>query len=243
MNYQSREPGRATDGPAEADLGDLTLSPTEHSLLNGLECEGMKFSVSLPPGFDCKERWPAILFLHGSMESGVDGVAQTRVGIGPALLAAPKDYPAVVIMPQLSDYEDGWSPERLKSVLAVLDRAINDYRVDPQAVSLTGVSMGGMGVFELGNIAPERFSSILSICGYWDRRPFSEGLKNVPVRLFHGDADELVSVRESQRIVEALRGLGNATAELTELPGVGHVAWDQVYADPKIAGWLTTPKS
>lgn len=46
-----------------------------------------------------------------------------------------------------------------------------------------------------------------------------------------------ISVDESRRAVAALRKAG-ARVTYTELPGVGHHAWDTAYRDAAVAQWL-----
>ena len=39
-----------------------------------------------------------VLFLHGLRERGTDGVAPTKVGLGPAVQAAEEDWPAIIVI-------------------------------------------------------------------------------------------------------------------------------------------------
>ena len=75
---------------------------------------------------------------------------------------------------------------------------------------------------------------------------FQVSADDVPSLMIHGDADELVPLRNSERIVEALKGAGVAT-DLIVLPGAKHgfegeqaeaatqamVRWFQAYLAPK----------
>jgi len=59
----------------------------------------------------------------------------------------------------------------------------------------------------------------------------------MPVWLVHGDADPIIDVGESRRLYAAFKSAG-ADVHLTELPGVGHSAWDAAYRNVEIATWL-----
>lgn len=227
-----RDPMERRDGRGAAER------PAVHELVTGLELDGMPYAVSLPPRTPERTSSPAILFLHGGGEAGVDGIAQARVGIGPALFAAPERFPAVVIMPQTPDPFEGWSSVNLHKVLAILDRCVQAYGIDESKVTLTGVSMGGAGVWTLAALAPERFHALMPICGYGDRSEITSSLAGKPVWMFHGQEDDVVSVNESRRYLAALKACGNGGARLTELTGVGHVSWDHAYRDPAVADWL-----
>jgi len=54
---------------------------------------------------------------------------------------------------------------------------------------------------------------------------------------FHGDADEVVSVADSRRLVARVRELGGAP-RYTEYPGVGHDSWTPAYGDPEVLDWM-----
>ena len=58
-----------------------------------------------------------------------------------------------------------------------------------------------------------------------------------PVWIFHGAADPIVPVSESQRMDAAMKQTG-AEVHYTEFPGVGHDSWDKAYDEPKLFPWL-----
>jgi dipeptidyl aminopeptidase/acylaminoacyl peptidase len=59
----------------------------------------------------------------------------------------------------------------------------------------------------------------------------------VPLRLFHGDADDIIPVACSEQVVSALRERGT-DVPLVTYPGVGHNAWDAAYGESDLAEWL-----
>jgi len=64
-------------------------------------------------------------------------------------------------------------------------------------------------------------------------------VRSLPIWIFHGDADQNVSVEESRRMASALRAVG-AQVHYTELAGVDHSAWDPAYDDAEMVEWLLT---
>lgn len=104
---------------------------------------------------------------------------------------------------------------------------------------------------------PSRFAALLVVCGrvqttrnrepivpVADGDPFdalAARLRNVPLQIFHGDADAQVPVEESRRAIAALRKAGS-TAIYTELPGVGHNAWDTAYRSADVVEWLLSQR-
>src|SRR5713226_7395040 len=59
-----------------------------------------RYRVFLPPRYTKLRRWPVILFLHGSGESGDDNLRQLGVGLPALLTGSPSRYRAIVVIPQ-----------------------------------------------------------------------------------------------------------------------------------------------
>jgi Predicted peptidase len=73
----------------------------------------------------------------------------------------------------------------------LLDEIESSYRVDPDRVYLTGISMGGFGTWRLAAVQPHRFAAIAPICGGGDATEACN-LKDLPVWAFHGARDCIV---------------------------------------------------
>jgi predicted peptidase len=187
------------------------------------------------------EPLPVILFLHGAGESGSDGVMQTTVGIGPAVLREPARFPALVVFPQASRGY-GWSGFNLAAAVAALDDVEQSYAIDPDRVIVTGISMGGYGTWLLATQQPHRFAGAVPICGGLDRVAGSheraaKRIAHIPQWVFHGDADDIIPVEQSRVMVAALRAAG-ADVRYTEYERVRHNSWDRAYAEPELVPWM-----
>jgi len=200
----------------------------------------LRYLRHLPPGYEegGDRRWPLILFLHGAGERGQQPHTLLSQGL-PRLLEAHPDFPAVVVSPQCTA-ATGWYVH-MPTVSALLDEAIATLAVDPERVSLTGISMGGFGAWYLGTLRPEVFAAVVPICGYAQRRHgFPKrvcALKDVAVRVYHGDADDIVPVEESDRLVAALQACGGRV-DYVRYAGVDHDSWTRTYSDPAFFRWL-----
>ena len=218
-----------------------------------------RYRVWLPARYTKLRRWPVILFLHGSGESGSDNVGQLD-GALPALLArGPSLYRAVVVIPQCPTDRE-WYGEMETQALAALDASIKEFRGDPRRVYLTGLSMGGAGVWYFAR-HPGRWAALVPICGEVVRQsndPFptepppdirqllhtanpydtlARAIGSTPVWIFHGSNDPEVSPEQSRRMFAALRA-HHGNVHYTEYPGVGHDSWDRAYADPALPRWI-----
>lgn len=191
-----------------------------------------KYVVHVPPGYTGSRVWPAILYLHGIGERGSDGRKQCSIGIGPAIVEYGKPFPFFVMFPQCIAFDR--TDDDL--ALAILDKTCDEYRIDHARVYLTGLSMGGAGTWRLATRHPERFAAIAPICG-WSRVRQAASLVHTPVWCFHGDADPVVPVTESRRMIAALKALG-IRPKYTEYPGVLHNSWDRAYGTRALYTWL-----
>jgi predicted peptidase len=127
----------------------------------------------------------------------------------------------------------GWDVATLD---ALLDELLRHLPVDPDRVYLTGLSMGGHGTWAWAIEKPRRFAAIAPVSGIGDEDRVCV-LRDLPVWAFHGERDDVVSLKEEQAAVDALRACGG-NVRFTVYPGVGHDAWTATYADPELYRWL-----
>src|SRR6266545_436053 len=99
--------------------------------------------------------------------------------------------------------------------------------------------MGGGGTLWLGLTRPDIWAAIAPVCpappsGTED---LAGNALNVPVHLFHGDADTTVPVKVSRDWHKRFLDLG-VKAEYVEYPGVRHNSWDFAYKNGAIFDWF-----
>lgn len=202
-----------------------------------------RIALRVPDDYDPARAWPLVVFLHGSGECGTDGERQTRVGLGPRLVAQPERWPCFVLMPQKPSEAEEWE-EREAIVLAAIADVQSAYRIDADRIALTGISQGGHGVWMIGARHADLFSCLAPVCGYGRARTVAPRVARLPVWAFHGLEDDVVDPQETRDIVAAIRqekekqGLDAATARLTLYPEANHNSWDAAYGEPELPGWL-----
>ena len=195
-----------------------------------------KYLLALPEGYDTgTQRWPLILFLHGAGESG-KVLAKVKVHGPPKMIEEKtREFPCIVVSPQSSGR--GWNPDYLG---ALLDSICETYRVDPERIYLTGLSMGGYGTWMLAAAQPDRFAAIVPICGGGNPDD-AENLKGLPIWVFHGAQDKIVKLENSEKMVDALKAVGS-DVKFTVYPEAGHDSWTETYANPELYTWLFAQK-
>ena len=195
-----------------------------------------KYLLALPEGYDTgTQRWPLILFLHGAGESG-KVLAKVKANGPPKMIEEKsREFPCIVVSPQSPGR--GWNPDYLGGLL---DHLCETYRVDPERIYLTGLSMGGYGTWMLAAAQPDRFAAIVPICGGGNPDD-AENLKGLPIWVFHGAQDKVVKLENSEKMVDALKAVGS-DVKFTVYPEAGHDSWTETYANPELYAWLFAQK-
>jgi predicted peptidase len=195
----------------------------------------LDYLLFLPEGYGkTRHRWPLMLFLHGSGESGTN-LAKVKAHGPPKVVESRPDFPFILVSPQSPGR--GWNPDTLN---ALLDQIIRKYRVDKDRVYLTGLSMGGFGTWTLAAEHPEKFAAIVPICGGGNPAD-AKKLARLPIWVFHGGKDPTVPVQRSKEMVEAIKQEGG-DVRLTIYPEAGHDSWTETYNNQELYSWLLEHK-
>jgi predicted peptidase len=190
----------------------------------------MDYLEYLPPGYALEDKWPLILFLHGSGERGTD--LQLVKKHGPLKVAQEMLLPFVIIGPQCHE-KQSWSAELLTAFLLTI---MNSYAIDPSRVYVTGLSMGGTGTWELAKRSPGLITAIAPICGRGSVMNICN-LEEMPVWVFHGAKDKIVPLQYSTFMVDKLKECGG-NAKLTVYPDKEHDSWTETYENPRLYEWF-----
>jgi predicted peptidase len=194
----------------------------------------LKYLLYLPQGYERRRKqWPLVLYLHGAGERGSDLERLKRHG-PPKMVAEGKKLPFILVSPQCPD-GDIWHADTLDAFLGYMTE---HYRVDPDRVYCTGLSMGGYGAWELAAEHPERLAAILPICGGGDADMLRIcRMKSIPVWAFHGAKDPVVPIGVEEDLVKALRECGGSVW-FTIYPDAKHDAWTRTYKNRKVFKWM-----
>lgn len=223
-------------------------------LNRSLEYDGVlrRYVVYLPENWDRSQRWPVILFLHGSGERGTEGLDETQIGLPQAIRLHPERWPFVVVMPQVPFNHHHWTdPEMMGVAMAALQAEVKEFHGDPDRVYLTGLSLGGYGVWEIAKTYPHRFAALVPVSGgiFWSYAPerrreantlpaeYARAVGRTPTWIFHGADDPVVSPRQSLLMYQALKAEGG-DVRFWEYAGIRHNVWDRAYGEPQLPRWL-----
>lgn len=190
----------------------------------------MKYLLNLPDGYNSKDSWPLLIFLHGMGERG-DDIELVKMH-GPPKIAIDMNLPFIIISPQCPEGKF-WEN---KPLMELIESILSEFPVNRNKIYLTGLSMGGFGTWNLAAAFPELFAAIVPICGGGDSSKACN-LKDIPTWVFHGDVDGVVPIGRSQEMVEAIENCGG-NVKFTIYKNTGHDSWTETYANPKLYEWL-----
>ena len=182
-----------------------------------------------------RARKPLILFLHGSGECG-DDLARVRVHGPPKLFPAHGLDRFIVVSPQCPEGEF-WEEAKLE---AFMRAAIEVLPADPQRVYVTGLSMGGVGTWNVGTRCPELFAALAPVCGAGGpgRAEKLVAPERRGIWLFHSAADGAMAVEGSDLLFEALKAV-DADVTYTRYGTLDHgQTWERAYGSTLLYDWF-----
>ena len=193
-----------------------------------------QFLLYLPKGFSEHPtvKYPLLIFLHGSGESGVD-INKVKVNGPPKFLDSRPDFPFIVVSPQAPDPDVGFD---LAAMNVLLDQLLQNLPIDKDRIYLTGLSLGGIAAYQWAGERPGTFAAVAPISAAGNTYDACK-LKHVPIWAFHGGKDDNVKTADGQAMVDAIKACGG-DIKLTIYPELGHSAWEPAYVDPALYEWL-----
>lgn len=239
---------------------DLSLYKKEW-LIKGNDT--LPYRILLPQNYQSTKKYPVIFFLHGAGERGNDNEKQLVHGAKLFLVdSIRKNYPAIVVFPQCGENSfwssvafglDSVTGKRsfefsataeptiaMQLLLKLTDKVLKDFPINKKQVYVMGLSMGGMGTFEIVSRKPGLFAAAIPICGGGSSET-APLLAKTNWWVFHGAKDDVVLPVYSEIMVNALEKV-NASVKYTLYPDANHNSWDATFAQPTLLNWLFNNK-
>ena len=212
----------------------------------------------VPPEANNEPR-PFILFLHGAGETGTNNTSQVNGNID-NLLDSAMARGAYLYAPQA--ITRNWSDTtRTTTVMSMIDQALTDFNVDPDRLYVTGLSMGGGGVWNMLNRFDDRFAAAVPIAAVSPGSDFdARNFVSKPTWAFHARNDTTVPSTASRTVVDGILTEASAAAltypptserfttlryanepvglNFTEWPVGGHGIWGAVYENSEMYEWM-----
>ncbi len=223
------------------------------------ESDTLQYRILWPVDFDKNKKYPVVLFLHGAGERGIDNSKQLVHGSKLFLKTEfRKKHPAIVIFPQCpeSDYWSNITVDRSKNgrekfsfqygetpntslglVIDMMDEIISKSYTKEDQIYIGGLSMGGMGTFEMLYRRPNMFAAAMIICGGGDPDTVNKYAKTTSLWIFHGAKDNVVAPSFSLDMAQAVLKAGGFP-KVTLYDNANHNSWDPAFSEPDLLSWL-----
>jgi predicted peptidase len=220
----------------------------------------MTYYLHVPADYSASERYPLVLLLHGGGEVARSGYSAeqnedllltqpyVQIWTSPSIQA---QWPSFVLVPQVAA-PDRWvnvpagqgayvlqpnPTPSLSAAMDILSLVEQQYTgIDQLRLYITGISMGGYGVWDAIERWPTVFAAAIPVAGAGDPTHVA-ALVQTPLWAFQGSADTIVPAAAADDIIQAMTQAGE-TPCYTEFMDASHVIWMQVYGDPTTMAWL-----
>ena len=201
---------------------------------------------------------PAILvFLHGIGDRGSENLANIRLAVPEIVKQIKAAKQKVILLAPQCPGDQLWSTRHhggaeaklteeprpaLGMVPILIQKKIREFDADPDRVYITGLSLGGYGTWDLmARYGTGLFAAGVTCSGGGDPSR-ADKMKDLPIWIFHGEADQTLPVKLSRRMYAALKEAGSDVVFYKEYPGVPHDCWTRTYQDPEVWKWLFSQK-
>jgi hypothetical protein len=197
--------------------------------------------VQLPPGYTSEKSWPLMWAMHGGPPSNpaqVRGSAERMIKVWSEaaaaagwIVASPGITPSLTAGPRTENrlpYEV-FHPEQVDTILRDLRAR---YRINPDRMVSTGISLGSNYSLQFAAARPGWFSAIVPVSTEGDSRELLlRNLKDTPVYVLEGALDRNIWGIEGPRaLADILTGFGYDLI-YREFPDRAHEGFEDHYAD------------
>lgn len=216
----------------------------------------------LPPGYSSNptKKYPLLIFLHGAGERGSSPADMYKV----AKNGPPKEIENkgslcfdvngkqecfIVLSPQLTG-SGNWTGYAQKEFWDYVLNGPNNYRYDPNRIYLTGLSLGGNGVWERAydvENSNNNLAAVAPLCAWGNtNKGCIVAERNIPVWAFHGTSDDVIGYNSGLAMYNSVNNCeSNGQAnQFTAIQNGEHWIWNDVYKtdhsqySPNVYEWL-----
>lgn len=213
--------------------------PRSTKASNGVKIGFYEFK---PSDYGKARKQPLIIFLHGVGERGNGGSELkrvTKVGIAKMIEKGSnmrftykgRTESFVVLTPQLAKKYGAWQPFYIDAMIAYAKKNLD---IDEDRIFITGLSLGGGGVWKYvtgASANASKIAGIVPICATCSMSNASYIAKAaLPVWAFHARDDRRVGFLCTAQAIDRINALKpRVKAKETLFPKGGHSIWDRVY--------------
>ncbi len=190
----------------EAGLAKDAVHFIKHGARDENQDQLITYWLYVPP--EAEPGMPLVVYLHGSGERGENALLTSLPQFmkdGVVLCREP-----ILLVPQMPTYFGQWISIE-NALMKMIDRTVEEYGVDEYRIALVGFSMGGIGVYDLVNLYPERFCRAAAVSGRVNEDVTPEAFAHCELRTFVGTKDANMPPQSALEFAEAMEEAGYTT--------------------------------
>jgi len=231
----------------------------ERAYLAGSDMSPQPYALYVPESYDGEEPYGLFVFLHGYTPD-LNKVNWLDLMYSPANETLAQQTGCIVLLPfgrGNTDFQGAGEDDVLRAIREVQEH----YNIDEDRVFLSGISMGGMGVWTIGAHNPHLFAALIPIASRGDfymwkgiRRGSLPDWKaklvdaefgaelvpnygNLPCVIVHGTGDWVMPIEQSERM-HALLGAAGVESTFVRVAEATHYTWDKLLLAPEVLDCL-----
>ena len=203
--------------------------------------------VRLPTQYTLEREWPLILAMHGGPPGSAEGATEGAARMIDVWTESAEAAGWIVVSPAMVSAvaRDGRTQDRLpyeifhpEEARAVVDAVRARYRIDPDRIVSTGISLGSNFSIGFGASHPDWLSGIVPVSTEGDSRELLlRNLKSVPTYVLEGAQDQNIRGLGGPRALDQILTSFNYDPVYREFGDRAHEGFQEHY--PEVLDWLT----
>ena len=227
----------------------------------------IRFRLHTPEPYHKGKKYPLVVWLHGAGECGADNINQlSHLHHIIPYLVGPKKRDFFLLVPQCPHAHVSWEAPEICSTriradggvechvvddpvalgdaplaftLAMVDAALKQFPIDPNRVTVAGLSTGGDGTWRMLERRPDLFAAAAPVVSWqaMQEKSLREKplLKKIPIWAIYSSDDRAIDFARKE--FERMRKRGCHVCK-TEFGVCGHRAWTPAMLQGDVFGWL-----
>ena len=204
----------------------------------------IKYRLRTPKTVRFGQRYPLVVHLHGIGQAGSENIS-TLIHLHSILplMIGPERQDFFMLVVQNPRATPGWffrptEDGTLDVLMAAIDHVVAQNPIDRRRITVTGVSSGGWGVWELILRHPDMFAgAVPTACSAPPPSQRLAALTRTPIWSIVNRGDRQVNPETIHTAMRLINSAGGSMA-LTEANAPGHNAWRPAMEDYNCFRWM-----
>jgi hypothetical protein len=206
----------------------------------------MPVIVQIPPQYNPATAWPMLLAMHGGPPGSADGARRSANRMLRVWNQSAADAGWIVVSPIMTTVVSAGGrtedrlpyeilrPEQMEAILATVDKR---YRIDPNRIVSTGISLGSNFSIAFACGRPDRFAAIVPVSTEGDSREhLLRNMMHVPAYILEGTQDQNIRTIQGPNALAAILTSFGYDLTYREFGDRAHEGFQEHY--PDVLRWM-----